>query len=232
MCNKVVEFNYGRSATQRYYRERALTYDKIYALPERQCDLNWLRSWVRRHVRKATVLDVAAGTGYWTHVAAKSANQILSTDFNIETLNVAAQRGSYSNVLFSSADAFMLPVRPGEFDVLMAHFWWSHVANERRYEFLKGAISCLKPNAKLLLIDGRRSPRSRDGSTFRRDHHGNRYELRIGREGEIYEIIKNYTSTGALVKFLSPYCNRIRVTGLENFWALSARVKRTSPIPE
>src|SRR4051812_21752175 len=79
-------------AMRAYYRERAPEYDLLYAVPAYQDDLATLRSWLEPHVVGASVLEVAAGTGYWTEAAAPFARDITATDCNVETLAVAARR--------------------------------------------------------------------------------------------------------------------------------------------
>ena len=49
-----------------YYRERAQEYDAVYDKPERQEDLARLRALLPPLVAGRSVLEVAAGTGYWT----------------------------------------------------------------------------------------------------------------------------------------------------------------------
>jgi len=75
-----------------YYRHRAAEYDAIYAKPERQDDLARLRELLPRLVAGGNVLEIAAGTGYWTRVLSSSAAAITATDINTETLDVARAR--------------------------------------------------------------------------------------------------------------------------------------------
>jgi ubiquinone/menaquinone biosynthesis C-methylase UbiE len=59
-----------------YYRDRAPEYDKFYQVPERQHDLERLKLWLVEHVRGRHILEIAAGTGYWTEAAAAVAKAI------------------------------------------------------------------------------------------------------------------------------------------------------------
>ena len=96
-------------AMRAYYRERAPEYDLLYAVPAYQDDLATLRSWLEPHVVGASVLEVAAGTGYWTEAAAPFARAITATDCNAETLAVAARRRLGPKVTLVEADAYALP---------------------------------------------------------------------------------------------------------------------------
>ena len=83
-----------------------------------------------------SVLEIATGTGYWTTALSASAQSVLATDVNDETLAVARSR-SYGpgEVRFQVADAYDLGAVPGRFDAIFAGFFWSHVprADVRRF---------------------------------------------------------------------------------------------------
>ncbi len=76
-----------------YYQQRAPEYDEVYAKPERQADLAELRRLLPPLVAGRRVLEIAAGTGYWTAVIAPAAASVTATDLNPETLAVAASAG-------------------------------------------------------------------------------------------------------------------------------------------
>src|SRR5258708_8710963 len=75
-----------------YYAQRAAEYDEVYRKPERQYDLARLRGLLPPLVAGKRVLEIAAGTGYWTQVLAGTATAITATDVNAETPALAAQR--------------------------------------------------------------------------------------------------------------------------------------------
>lgn len=208
-----------------YYRERAAVYDEFYQVGRRKDDLIALRSWVVERVQDGTILEVAAGTGYWTEAAAPVAKAITATDYNPETLAIAAQRRLGSHVTLIVADAYRLPEFPGAFDVGMAMLWWSHVQKQRRREFLSHFTGRLAPGALVLMFDqfyieGLSNPISR------KDEWDNLYTVRTLPNGATYEIIKNYPSDKELVDTFSDVCEDVVVTRLREFWTLSARVRR------
>jgi SAM-dependent methyltransferase len=218
----------GSHAMEAYYRERASEYDEFYGQRKYQAELAWLRAWVRRHVRGKTVLEVAAGTGYWTGVAARHAKYVVATDRNVETLDIAKSRIFCSNVSFRTSDAFSLPKFRKKFEVGIAFFWWSHIRKDNLDEFLSHFSSRLIPGAKLLLVDEVYKSNRAGDLISRRDRHGNRYELRITSGGAVYEIIKNFPSCLALNRQLSRVCKNVRVNQLEHVWLVSARTVRSS----
>src|SRR5271154_7098675 len=92
-----------------YYRERAVAYESFYGLWEHAEDLSVLHHWLLDNVRGKTVLEVAAGTGYWTRIAATVAACITATDISREALALAEQRCNEERVSYFAADAFRLP---------------------------------------------------------------------------------------------------------------------------
>jgi ubiquinone/menaquinone biosynthesis C-methylase UbiE len=207
-----------------YYRDRATEYDRFYEIPERQHDLSCLKSWLLEHARGRTILEVAAGTGYWTEVAAAAAKAITATDYNPEMLTIAANRNLGSRVTLRAADAYDLPEFAPTFDAGMAHMWWSHVGKQRRQKFLSHFASRLQPGAVMLLIDqirveGRTTPISGQ------DEWGNLLTLRTLSNGATYEIIKNYPTSEELKRDFAPVCEDVEVMLLPHFWALNARVR-------
>lgn len=210
---------------EQYYRERAPRYDLLYRKPEWQEELARLKNWVAERTAGRRVLEVAAGTGFWTAAAAQRAKVIVATDYNPETLAIAGKRGLGAHVTLLGADAYALPKFAGAFEVGMAHLWWSHVDKQREQEFLRHFSSRLQPGAELLMIDqlyleGCSTP------AFRRDRAGNRYELRTLENGRVFQVIKNYPTPELLQASMSRLCEEVQVTSLRYFWALRARLRK------
>jgi ubiquinone/menaquinone biosynthesis C-methylase UbiE len=207
-----------------YYRQRAAEYDQFYQVPEFQDDLAQLEQWLTENVRGRSVLEIAAGTGHWTKVAARVAKSVMATDANTETLAIAKRRRLGSHVTFLTSDAYDLPTFDQRFEVGMAHLWWSHVPRERRQEFLAGFVSRLKPRAAVLMLE-QRFQKSFSIPCARRDARGNRYELRRLASGKMFEVVKNYPSPAQLEMDFTSFCTTIRVMKLKHFWALSAHLR-------
>ena len=205
-----------------YYRARAPEYDRFYQRPERQNDLARLRAWLTDHARGRTILEVAAGTGYWTEVAAPVCKAMTATDPVDETLAIAAKRQLGSNVELLTANAYGLPRFTTTFDAGMAHFWWSHVEKQRQQAFLSQFMKCLEPNALVLMID-QMYVEGICPAVSRYDECHNRYELRTLQDGTTYEIVKNYPTDEELLASFAEFGEDLRIMRLDHFWALSAR---------
>ena len=211
----------GAPLVAEYYRRRARHYEDFYAIPEHAGDLFSIRQWLTEHSHRSRILEIAAGTGFWTRIVAVVAARIMATDINEQMLMISAQRCSSPNIVYAVADAYRLPVfQAGAFDLAMAHHWWSHVPKERQRDFLEGIAIGLRAGTKLLMID-QCYVAGFSGDQARVDGHGNRYEPRTLHDGTKFEIIKNYPSDTEIRAALSAFCSDIQIVRLRYFWALT-----------
>jgi ubiquinone/menaquinone biosynthesis C-methylase UbiE len=142
-----------------YYRQRAAEYDEVHLKPERQPDLARLRQLLPPLVAGRRVLEIAAGTGYWTAVLATSAASVTATDQNAETVAMAAQRDyGPADVRLLTADPYRLDAVPGEFDLVFCGFWWSQISQADIPRFLSGVRARVAPGTSLVLLDSRDVP--------------------------------------------------------------------------
>ena len=207
-----------------YYRKRAREYDALYECAAWRSDLAVLKDWLAAHASGGTILEVAAGTGYWTAVAAPVAKAIVATDINAETLAIAAERKLGEHVALVQADAWCLPKTQGRFDAGMAHLWWSHIRKQDRCKFLSHFASRLQERATLLMIDQNHVPDF--AAPIRRwDSDGNSYQTRWLDNGERFEVVKNYPDRAELERSLAQACDDIRILRLTHFWAVSAKFR-------
>lgn len=207
-----------------YYRDRAAEYDAVYAKPERQEDLATVRQLLAR-AAGGHVLEVAAGTGYWTQVLSASAAAVTATDINRETLDVARGRQyGPAPVTFRLADAYALQEVTGRFDMAFIGFFWSHVLRADLPRFLGGLHARLGPGATVMVLDncyvpGSSTPISRttpEGDTFQR---------RTLSDGRGYEIVKNFPERGQFTTDVAAIGADVEWTQLRYFWLATFRLR-------
>lgn len=202
-----------------YYRQRAREYDRVYEKPERQIDIATLRSTLLTRLQGRQVLDVAAGTGFWTQALSRATRSITVTDINRETLDVAASREYRCPVDFRIADAFNLGAIEGSFDAAFVGFWWSHVRLEHLNDFLNGLVHRLEPASPVVVIDNRQV----HGSTqpiAHDDTAGNTYQLRKLSDGTEHVVLKNFPSREDLLQRVSRVDAAATVDELTYYWVL------------
>jgi SAM-dependent methyltransferase len=204
-----------------YYERRAPHYDAVYAKPERQADLRRLEGLVPGPLADRDVLEIAAGTGYWTQFIAATARTVCATDYNAAPLEIARRRDyPRDNVRFGRADAFALDQVGGDFDACFAGFWWSHVPVGETGRFLRGLAGRLPPGSPVVLADHRNVPGSSQPVT-RTDADGNTYQQRRLPDGSQHEILKNFPAADELRAAVSPYGTGVSVTELDYYWLLT-----------
>lgn len=201
-----------------YYAQRAAEYDEVYRKPERQDDLARLRRLLPPLVAGKRVLEVAAGTGYWTQVLAGTAAAIMATDLNAETIAIATQR-SYgpARVDMQIADAYRLEAVPGDFDLVFCGFWWSHIRRADIPRFLAGVRERTGPGTGLILLDNRYVPGSSHPVT-RTGPDGDTYQRRELADGRGYEVLKNFPDRLQLEADLAGAAVGLTWTELEYYW--------------
>jgi len=202
-----------------YYAERAFEYDEIYRKPERQPDLARLKQLLPPLVAGKRVLEIAAGTGYWTQVLATTAASITAIDLNAETIAIAAQRDfGPAPVSLRTADAYQLDAVRGQFDLVFCGFWWSHIPRADVPRFLAGVRARTGPGATLVLLDNRYVPGS---STPISREDGDTYQRRQLADGREYEIVKNFPSSAQVSADLHSASTDFSWTELDFFWVAS-----------
>lgn len=200
-----------------YYRERATEYDSIYEKPERQGDLAILHGLLAGAVAGRNVLEVAAGTGYWTQALATSAVSVVATDINQEMLKIARKRHYDIPVRFEQADAFALHRVEGTFDTVVLGFFWSHLFLRDLPRFMKGLHSRLGAGASMVAVDNRYVPGS-STSISRTGTDGDTYQIRSLRDGRRYEIVKNFPTREEFTDAVRGFVTEVEWTETDYYW--------------
>lgn len=213
------------TGTEAYYQARAPEYDMVYGRPERQDDLGRLRAWLPGVLAGRRVLELAAGTGYWTDVYASQAAAVLATDASPAPLAVARGRRAWPpQVRFAQADAFALAGLDhpaGSFDAAFAGFFWSHLDLASLEPFLAGLTARLEHPATLVFIDNQ-YVEGNSHPVARTDARGNTFQERQLSDGSVWEVRKNFPSARELRARLAPFARDVEVRGLTYYWTAVA----------
>lgn len=205
------------SVIKRYYRERAPVYDRVYMYPERREDLQYLERHIPNQFAGRDVLEVAAGTGYWTQFICRKANSILATDVIVEALAQIKQRVGTDTVSTQLVDAYALDELHQTYTGAFAGLWFSHVPVERRSEWLVSLHRRLDPGAIVVLLDNSLAQCERIPVSYT-DERGNTYQDRVTDSGEKYRVLKNFPTEKELLEATLRLGRRHRYQELEHFW--------------
>lgn len=203
-----------------YYAQRALSYERIYAKPERQADLRRLEALLPALFDGRRVLEVACGTGYWIPFGASRCASWHATDLNDETLQIARSKALPAQVSFQRCDAYTLAgLGRSDFDGAFAGFWWSHVAHRRLRAWLATLHARLEPGARVVLLDNRFVAGS-STPISRRDDEGNSYQQRTLDDGSTHEVLKNFPGRDEALAAVTPAARDAHWTELDHYWLL------------
>ena len=201
-----------------YYRLRAQEYDRLYERPDRQGDIRGLAALLRPVVSGRRVLELAAGTGYWTPIMAAVAESVVATDINPETLAIAQARDyARANVEFRIADAYRPEEIAGDFDCVVAGYFLSHVPRDRVVPFLESAVDRVGRGGRVVLIDNLYVDDSSLPIT-RTDADGNTYQTRRLDSGETFEVLKNFYDGTELEQLARVHASHVEVHLLTYYW--------------
>jgi SAM-dependent methyltransferase len=206
------------TGTEQYYHRWAPEYDEVYTRPERQSDMLVVRARLTGWFAGKHVLEVAAGTGWWTSVLADTAASVTATDINQATLDVARARRAWPpSIDFTVADALQLQAIGGDFDAAFSGFFWSHVPLAKVDAFLEGLMLRLLPGSLVVFVDNRLVPGSVH-PVARRDEHGNTYQQRQMKDGSSWDVLKNFPQPDEVRTRLSRFGQSVELEVLDNYW--------------
>ncbi len=178
-----------------YYRARAAEYDDWYhrrgrydhgkELNDRfKAELKVIETELRPFTHADRVLELAAGTGWWTRFFLEAGAKVTAVDASSEVLALNQRRNGNRNINYIEAD--LLSWRPVErYDVVFFAFWLSHVPPAQFESFWKIVEQSLKPGGKVFFADTLRHGIKTVGA---RDHH---------RQDDEGHITERYLNDGA-----------------------------------
>jgi ubiquinone/menaquinone biosynthesis C-methylase UbiE len=151
------------TAMRAYYDQRAAEYDQWYRREGRFVGRLDAECWhaevalLRERVAvfgRGRLLEIAAGTGWWTqHLARRAA--VTTIDYAPAMLAQLQARlvaqGLRANRL--RADAYWLPLARASFDCCFFGFWLSHVPYVRLPTFLEELRRVVRPHGQVMVVD-------------------------------------------------------------------------------
>ena len=155
-----------------YYDARAPEYDDWYLRRGRyehgpihdtawNAELDAAGRWLDSLPLHGRIVELAAGTGWWSPLLASKAAELSMYDAAEATLSRARDRlvahGLRAHLHVRDAWA---PPEGDPADALFAGFWLSHVERARTADFLQVAGRWLAPGGRIALIDSLPDPRS------------------------------------------------------------------------
>lgn len=200
-----------------YYAQRAPIYDRVYAYPERQADLRVLKQKIPGLFDNKHVLEVAAGTGYWTQVIAKQAQAITAIDATASALEKVALRDGAERVTTHVWDAYNLDDFGGQYDAAFAGLWLSHVPKHRLRAFVESVCRKVQSQGHIVFLDNTQAQCARLPISHT-DEQGNTYQDRELDDGGNYRVLKNFPSESELNELIKGLGCNASYTPLEHFW--------------
>ncbi len=204
-----------------YYAQRAAYYERVYFKPERQPNLRAMEAWLPQQFAGRRVLEIAAGTGWWTPHGARDALSWLATDLNPETMAVARSKALPACVQFAEVDAYSFEQVQGQtFTGAFAGCWWSHVPLARLPGWLESLHARLEPGARVVMLDNSYVQTS-STPLSRCDAEGNTYQNRTLDDGSVHEVLKNFPTREEAFAAVGPRARNPEWIDFEHYWVLS-----------
>jgi demethylmenaquinone methyltransferase/2-methoxy-6-polyprenyl-1,4-benzoquinol methylase len=182
-----------------YYRARAPEYDEWFLRRGRydlgaEQNARW-RAELDEVVRalsafgpRGRVVELAGGTGFWTELLARTADELTVVDASPESLRINRGRVGDARVRYVEADLFAWqPDRA--YDAVVFAFWLSHVPPARFDGFWDLVARCLSPGGRAFFVDNLNpSSTAHDHRLLQPGEVTVTRELNDGRQFQIYKL--------------------------------------------
>jgi ubiquinone/menaquinone biosynthesis C-methylase UbiE len=213
-------------ALREYYNKRAKEYESIYHRddPVRQKEQSAIATAMKGVLKGRSVLEIACGTGFWTEIAAQTAERIIAIDSSPEMLRIAQSKALQSDkVQFLQADAYALSNVPGEFDAGLANFWFSHIPKLRINGFLLGFHKRIGKNGAVFMADNVYMP-DVGGDLVAQSGSEDTFKVRELSNGSRHLVLKNYYAENQIRCILTPFATDLDVHLGHCYWWASYKV--------
>ena len=218
-----------------YYAARTAEYDDWYRRRNRYSrgparDLVWhveldqATAWLDRVAFRGEIVELAAGTGWWSPLLAQK-GELSLYDVNPAPLELARERlvAHQLRAHLHVRDAWLEPDR--QVDGVFCGFWLSHVPEWRLDEFLALVGRWLRPGGVFAFIDSRPDPESGAVDHDQLDDSG--VAIRRLADGREFRVIKVHRSADALEAALTRAgLLDARVESTSRFFQLGSAVRQ------
>lgn len=211
-----------------YYRDRAQEYDRKaydpHEQPERQADIRETSRILQETFAGKSVLEIAAGPGFWTKIIAETAKSVKATDVNEAVIDLARKKEyPEGKVSFRVVDMYALGDEPPH-DALFGGFIFSHILKQDYEKFLDAINKYVVAGGTVALMDNNMTLARRPAD--RTDEQGNNYRLRTLENGSEHEVVKNYPTEEELETLLRNRATNVIYKNLEHYWILIYQTPR------
>ena len=210
---------------EEYYAKRANEYELVYAKPERQNEIEKIKLIIPNYFANLNLLDLGCGTGYWTQSISKLAQSIQGIDVNESVLEVAAKKEYGCPVHLNVGNYYQLDRFSGKYDGIFGGFIYSHIPLEKCSTFLESIHEVLSPNGVVVFVDNRYAEGSNSPIT-RQDPLGNTYQQRVLKNGEEYEVLKNFPLKSDWLEKLADKVEEFDYQEMNYYWILKYRIAK------
>ena len=209
----------------KYYAQLGEALEDKYLEPDLDEDIDDMSIHLGNLLAGHKVLELGCGTGFWTEVAAESAESVLAVDINPSLIEIARERPmTEGKVNFRVANALDLPEDIGSFTAVLVSFLWSHLNKKEQEQLLATLKKRLAKDTLLVILDDA-FVEGFSETIARTDPDGTTYQILSTPEGERFEVAKSYQSDSALRKRLGTTVKEIKIERIEFFWILTCRLK-------
>ncbi len=217
---------------EEYYKRRANEYEEIYYQddPKKKQEQDLIAEVLKSTFKGKKVIELAAGTGYWSRFIAQSAYELTITDAAEETLAIARTKPYGCPVEFLQEDAFLLSLRKGSFEGGAAVMWISHIPREKIDAFLTEFHRVLKDGATVFIADNVYDENSPGRFIAPAGEH-NSYRLRKLHDGSEYTIMKNYYSPEELLLIFGRHDSTLSIANIyygKKYWYVIYKLRKSS----
>jgi demethylmenaquinone methyltransferase/2-methoxy-6-polyprenyl-1,4-benzoquinol methylase len=194
---------------QTYYRERAPEYDEFVLRRGRYdegsehnerwfAEADEVRSALAAFMPRGDVLELAAGTGWWTPELVKHARRVTALDGSPEALALNRQRVPPGAAIDYVVDDIFTWTPDRAYDAVFFGFWLSHVPPALFETFWARVASFLKPGGRAFFVDSFQA----STADVRAQPHRSEISVRRLNDGREYRIVKIFYDAATLAERL------------------------------